>query len=109
MTTELTTVMKARSTAIITVTFRDEDGQLVEPKAASWTLTTLAGVVVNSREDIAIDNLAHTIQIVLSGDDLKVFPGKSPQLRLLTIDAIYDSILENDLPWRGACSFPVEK
>ena len=62
--TILTTEAVEKSTYVVPVTFRDENGISVAPTAATWTLTNEYGVVINSRSDVAISPLAATVNIV---------------------------------------------
>jgi hypothetical protein len=108
MATQLSTVIKKNSTAIVTITFRDEDGQVVQPKSASWSLASLSGDIINGRRDVSITGLASTIQVVLSGADLFISKGKKVQDRVFSIKAIYDSILQDNATFNDSCIFPVE-
>ncbi len=97
-----------KSSYFVTVSFKDEDGVAVVPKSATWTLTTEDGTVVNSRDEFSISP-ASEVTIVLSGDDLALSTGFSgnAENRVLTIEAVYDSDLANDLPLRDQLIFPV--
>jgi hypothetical protein len=101
-------VMKG-STAFVTVNFKDEDGQAVAPKSATWTLTTLAGVVVNNRQAVVIPTpIASTILVTLTGNDLAISKGKKFQERILLVESIYDSVEADDVPMVDYVRFPVE-
>lgn len=109
MPTIITTPVVKNSTAFVTVNFKDEDGQAVAPKSASWTLTTLAGTVVNNRSGVVIPTpIASTILITLSGLDLAISKGKKIQDRILRVEGIYDSVEANDVPTVDYVQFPVE-
>jgi hypothetical protein len=109
MPTIIETPVIKNSTAFVTVNFKDEDGQAVAPKSATWTLRTLSGVVVNSREDVAIPApIASTIVITLSGADLAISKGKQTQERILLIEGFYDSVEEDDVSIVDYLQFPVK-
>lgn len=92
----LNTIATENSTFPVRLTFTDEDGAALVPSAVTWTLTDLAGLVINSREDVAATPGA-TVTIVLSGADLEV--GSAVQVeRMLTVEATYSSSLGAGLP-----------
>lgn len=98
-----------QSSYIITATFTDEGGNSVVPATIEWTLSTAAGVVVNSRENVAVAVPASETEILLSGDDLKILSGEVNQaVRLFTVIATYDSALGLDLPLKGSIRFIVD-
>lgn len=103
----LGTVAVEESTYVVTVVFRDEDGNLVVPNAIKWTLTDETGDVVNSREDIAIAVPASSVDVVLQDDDLAVTELRTPR-RTFTVEADYDSALGAGLPLKAAATFAVE-
>lgn len=92
---QLITHAKDQSTYQVTAAFTDAAGDSVVPSAITWTLTDRDGTVINSREDVAVATPAASIDIVLSGDDLKYSDGAK---RILTIEATYDSDEGSDLP-----------
>jgi len=98
-----------KGTAVIEVRFVDEDGQAVTPKTGTYTLTDDEGNVVNSRQDVAISNLASSVNIVLSGDDLQISSGfsGSADWRILTVEITYDSNYGTDLPQKDTLKFAV--
>jgi len=110
MATILTVNAQERSTYVITVAFKDEDGQYVIPTSAAWTLTDEDGTVINSRQDVAISSLAASVDVVLSGADLAVDTGfaGTAQERTITVEAVYTSSLGSGLPLTAACRFNVE-
>lgn len=107
MATTLSVEAIEQSTYVITVNFYDEDSLAVVPNEASWTLTDEAGNVINSREDVAIEALAASVDVVLSGDDLAV-AGATEAGRIFTVAGTYDSSLGSDLPFRDHVRFVVE-
>ena len=96
-----------RSTYIVPVTFRDENGDAVVPTAATWTLTTEYGVVVNSRANVAILPLAATVNVVLTGADLTMLGELDNRTRLLLVQATYNSSLGSGLNLRDEIEFSV--
>lgn len=96
------------STYPVVVTFRDEAGDLMVPSSATWTLTTAAGAVINSRSAVAITPLASSVTIVLKGDDLSL-PAGGGKNRVLTIEAVYTSSLGTDLPFKDEIHFSIKE
>ncbi len=96
-----------QSTYVIPVAFFDENGDAVVPTAATWTLTTEYGVVINSRSDVAISPLAATVNIVLTGADLAMLGELDNRTRLLLVEATYNSSLGAGLNLRDEIEFSV--
>ena len=92
------------STYVITVSFKDEDDNLITPDSATWTLSDTSGNIINNREDIVISALASSVDITLSGDDLAIQTGESGNYhnRIFTVEAIYGG-----LPLKDQLKFPV--
>jgi hypothetical protein len=107
MPTVLTTKAVEQSTYIITASFTDAAGVAVVPNTITWTLTDAAGNIVNSREDEAVLVPAESIDILLSGDDLRCPHGRDRSL-ILTVKAIYDSTEGSDLPLNEQVRFTVQ-
>lgn len=99
------------STLAVTVTLKDEDGDAINAAAVTaltWTLTTLDGTVINSREDVAVGSITNPVTVVLSGDDLP-FSGSGASVWLeLTVEGTYNSDLGTGLPVTGSCQFQVD-
>ena len=110
MTTTLSVNAQERSTYVITIGFKDEDGQDVIPTSAAWTLTDEDGTVINSRQDETITPLAASVDVVLTGADLAVDTGfaGAAQERTFTVEAVYTSSLGSGLTLKAACKFNVE-
>lgn len=107
MTTVLTETAMEQGTYIVTVAFTDEAGAAVVPNAGlNWTLTDLAGNVINSRNAVVISP-ASSISIILHGDDLAVTTADT--LRLITVQGTYDSSLGVDLELKAAAQFKIEQ
>lgn len=85
-----------RSTIGIPFTFKDDANATVTPTAATWSLLTRGGAVVNSRQDVAISPLAGTVTIVLTGADLAL-PDPADDIRLITVEWTYNSSLGTNL------------
>lgn len=107
MPTVLTTKATEQSTYIITANFTDAAGADVIPSSITWTLTDAAGNIVNSREDETIVIPAASVDILLSGDDLRCPHGRDRSL-ILTVKAIYDSTEGSDLPLNEQVRFTVQ-
>lgn len=104
----LTLHAKEKSTYVITVSFADEKGNAVEPDSVVWTLTDTAGTVINSLVDVA-ETPAEEIDVLLSDDDLQILSGEANQgVREFTVEAIYDSDLELNLPLKESVRFIVD-
>lgn len=92
MSIHLTELAAERSTYIVTVAFKDEDGAAVVPSTATWTLTDTAGAVVNSRSAVSLAPVSATEEIVLTGADLAL-TGSVPEERVVTVKSTYTSSL----------------
>lgn len=93
-----------QSTIVIGLAFTDHDGAAVVPATATWTLTDDHGNVINEQLDVAISPLAASVEIALSGDDLKYSEGPE---RVFTVEYTYSSDL-GTLPAREQCEFTIE-
>ena len=105
MPTNLSDRALEEGTYIVTATFTDEDDASVIPDSITWTLTDKNGTVINSREDVSVATPATAVDIVLSGDDLAVT--STGTLRILTVEAVYDSDAGLDLPLKDEARFHV--
>lgn len=103
----LATEAVEQSTIVVQVTFRDESGAEVAPIAAAWTLTNEYGVIVNSREDVALNLPAATASVVLTGDDLAMLGEMDTGKRLLLVEATYNSSLGAGLHLREEIEFMI--
>ena len=96
-------------TYIITAEFIDDDGDSVAPDTLTWTLTDSSGTVINSRTSVSVSSPTASEDIVLSGDDLALQSGESGDtMRILTIQATYDSDAGTDLPLNDAAYFYIK-
>lgn len=105
MASSLTAKALEKSTYVIGVAFLNEDGNAVTPNNITWSLKTLAGVVVNSRDGVSVTP-ADSINIVLQGDDLEVTDGDDYK-RVVTILADYDSNNGSGLPLKDEVYFEI--
>lgn len=110
MPTRLTENALEEATYIITFAPTDENGDAVTPNAASctWTLTDLAGNVVNSRSAVAITS-ATSMNVVLSGNDLAVGDSYYNDWRKVTLQGTYNSTLGNNLPIKEEATFRITR
>ena len=104
MTTVLTTDAQENSTYVVVAAFTDEEGVAVVPTSVTWTLTKMDATVINSRSAVVIAAAA-SVSIVLSGADLDPDDGL---VRLLTVEAVYDSALGTGLPLKQEAVFHLE-
>ena len=77
-----------RSTLVLSVSFLDEADEDVTPLTIAWTLTDRYGVVVNSRQAVAVTP-ATSVTIVLTGADLALLGEMDGGVRLLLVTATY--------------------
>ncbi len=95
----------------IEVAFTDENDAEVIPDSITWTLTNEAGdTVINERENVAVSSPAATITITLYGDDLQIDSGFTGEFqnRKLTISAVVDTDIGDNLPLIDSLTFPVK-
>ena len=97
--------LNEESVGFVTVAFTTRKGVAVIPDSIAWTLSTKDGAtIINEREQVAVAVPAASVEITISGDDLSLFATEQTfrdVRRLLTIEAVYDSDLGDDLPLRG--------
>jgi hypothetical protein len=92
--------------------FLDESDEVVTPTAFTWTLSTLDGTVINSRDNVSVVG-ASTITLLLTGNDLSILEGEavkqrdSKVKRLITFAATYFSDLGAGLVLRDELVFVV--
>ena len=102
----ITDTANEKSTFALELAITDENGDPLTPNTLTWTLTNLAGNVINERAGIEIATPASTVTVVLSGDDLAL-PERAAPLRVVTLEGTYDSDLGNDLPLKEEVQFPI--
>lgn len=108
MATKLTLKANELSTYVIAVSFLDENDQPVTPLTLTWTLSDRLGNVINNRQDVSIFDLSDEVDIVLSGNDLRVLSSSIGETRTLTIKATYDSSSGSNLPLNDEVEFAVK-
>lgn len=101
---------KKGSTYIVNAAFTDEDGEVAVPDSVVWTLRdAITRDVVNSREEVIVTP-ASSVDILLYGDDLTLFTSETNQaIRELIVEAVYDSVLADDLPLRNSVRFIIDE
>jgi len=101
---------REESTYAITVEFYDENGEAVTPNAGTvtWSLKDTFGNIINNRDQEVISE-ASSVQVVLSGDDLALQDGETGNTikRRFQIEAVFNTDLGNNLPFKDACQFNI--
>ena len=99
------------STFTIVVEFNevtpDEINPIVPNSGLVWKLSDKYGNIINEKVDVPIDPPAHSVMIVLSGDDLKTFAGKATR-RYVTVKGTYNGVSGNNLPLIEEGSFQID-
>ncbi len=98
-----------KGTAVVEMTFTDEDENLVTPTELQWQLMLPDKTIVNNRTFIlnpfiAIDGVA---VVALTKDDLAVINGNKK--RVFSLQGVYDSDAGNDLAITDEISFSIRK
>ncbi|HUW12750.1 MAG TPA: hypothetical protein VM537_23690 [Anaerolineae bacterium] len=106
MPTTLTTWATEDSTYLVIASFTDESESAVVPNSITWSLADKDGTTINARSAVAVAVPAASINILLSGDDLEAAGSEATSL-LLTVNAVYDSDLGEDLPLIAQCWIPI--
>jgi len=107
MATKLSPNATEESVYAITISWYDESGKAVTPSAATWTLTDLAGNVINSRDGVTISSLSTSNTVVLSGDDLAI--GSNGNQREFLVEFTYTSNLGAGLNGKWAAQFTIDQ
>lgn len=110
MTTKLALKAFERSSYVISVAFKDDNGTAVTPNKVSWDLSTLGGTIINNRLNVS-ETPATSIDIVLSGSDLRTLASEGNRQivgRLVTIRGSYDSAAGTDLELSGDVKFDLQ-
>jgi len=102
----ITDTANEKSTFALELAITDENGDPLTPNTLTWTLTNLAGNVINERAGIEFATPASTVTVVLTGDDLAL-PERADPLRVVTLEGTYDSDLGNDLPLKEEVQFTI--
>jgi hypothetical protein len=93
-----------RGTKIVTITFYDENDQIVQPTSATWTLVDEYGRVINNHNRDPVSPIANTYDITLYNDDHAYQDGDK---RHLIIEAIYDNGVVADLTMKQQATWEV--
>ena len=111
MTTTITVKPNELGTAVITMSFTDEDDAAVTPTSLQWQLMKSDGTIVNDRAfaDNAFTASAGEATVILSGDDLAMFGDKDNGRRVFSIQGEYDSTAGVGLPLKDEVNFRVQK
>ena len=104
MPTNLTARAVDRSVIVINCAFKDEDSAAVVPTSIKWSLSDDLGNIINTRASVAVAVPASDVDIVLSGSDINYSDGP---IRILTVEAVYDSVLATGLPLKDSARFNV--
>jgi hypothetical protein len=97
-----------KSTYVITVAFKDENGTAITPKTLTWTLSDKKGRIINSRDTVTVVTPASSENIVLSNNDLAL-ANNDNRVRVLTVEATFDSLeYGNDLPLKESAEFVIQ-
>lgn len=92
-------------TAIISMTFRDEDGTEVVPSNLQWQLINKAGDIINDRDFASNDFSGDTV--VLSDADLLLQTNLDSGERWFAVKGTYNSSAGSDLPLIGELKFTI--
>ena len=95
-----------RSTYVIELTYKDEDGVAVAPSTLTWSLTRPDGSVINNRDAVTLTP-ASTVAIVLTGADLALGSGIDNGDRHLLIEGTYNSTYGSGLALRDEYVFSI--
>lgn len=93
------------STYVIALTCYDEAGSAMTPTSCAWTLTDMAGNVVNSRSAVALTPSTSMKVVLLTGD----LDYGEPNLvgRFLTVSAVYTSTYGTGLSLKDEFFIPI--
>jgi len=109
MPARLTTHAVEKSTYVVTAAFTDEAGAAVIPSAITWTLTDVAGTVINGRSSVSVAVPSDSVDMVLSDLDLALQTGEQTRAnRILTVEATYSSSLGDNLPLKDQVIFRID-
>lgn len=104
--------VQEKSTAVFTVTLKDEDGVAIQPAditSLKYSLSDTDGAIINNLNQQEILSPENPQEITLKGDDLQILSGESGNvLRVLTILATYNSDLGSNIPLKDECRFWVD-
>jgi hypothetical protein len=110
MSTALTTTANERSSYFITITLYNENNAAIDRsdvKSCVWSLTNGYGDIINDLSEVVVNPITNPFTIILTGNDLQI-EGNADEVRHLTVMAIYDSALEDNLEFKDYCTFTVK-
>jgi len=90
---------------IITLSFTDEDNNVVVPTSLQWQLADKNGAVINSRTFASGSFSGNTV--VLSGNDLALQSVTDEGDRYFTVKGLYTSSAGTNLPLIGELKFTI--
>ena len=94
---------------LIPYTFTNARAAAITPKSATYSITDLAGNVINFQEDLEVSPLTSSVEILLSGDDISI-SGIKNIYYLCTFKWIYDLDISNpDIEGTGEVKFLIRK
>lgn len=96
-----------QSTFIVTLHFKDENGEDTTPDSVKWSLITGEEDLVNSRSEVDIPEPQAIQDILLQGDDLAILRGRLEEYRWLIVEATYTSSRGSGLPLNEQIRFSV--
>lgn len=103
----LTDIAMEEGTYAIPVLFTDEDDVSMTPNSVNWTLTDLSNRIINDRAAES-ETPASTVNIILSGADLRIFGVGATERRKVIISGTWDSATYgNDLPYKKVYQFEI--
>ena len=107
MTTSISIKPAEKGTAVVTLSFQDEDGNAVVPTSLAWQLMKSDGTVINGRTFAAGSFTGTTI--VLKDDDLAIWGSSDSGYRALSIKGVYTSSAGSNLSLTGECKFVIDR
>ena len=96
-----------KSVLVLTVNPLDENDAPVTPSAMTWSLTDLAGTVVNSRSNVSLTP-ATSVTITLSGNDLQLGSSFFNNVREVLVEYTYTSSAGSNLAGKHLVRFEIQ-
>ena len=95
--------------AVLCISFKDDNKSPIVPLTLSWTLCDALGGIINNRQDEVVDTPASVTKILVYGDDLKLTDAEDDGFRLVLLDGTYDSSLGDGIPLKDQFGFYIER
>lgn len=95
------------STTVMTVRFRDDDGNPVTPNNIYWSMYDRDGNIINSRSQEEVIPPDTDIKILLQGNDLVLDEEHRRAERFVKVWGTFDSNLGTDLPFVEEIAFVI--